>query len=67
MATQQQHMVETIHKKAMIMLLMAISPELNCFLDLVNEKKKKERIVLEKHVGKSCSERIREGFIGNNG
>ena len=38
MATQQQHMVETIHKKAMIMLLMAISPKLNCFLDLVNEK-----------------------------
>lgn len=46
MATQQQHMVETIHKKAMIMLLMAISPELNCFLDLVNEKKKE---------GKNCS------------
>lgn len=29
MATQQQHMVETVHKKAMIILLMAISPELN--------------------------------------
>lgn len=43
MATQQQHMVETIHKKAMIMLLMAISPELNCFLDLVNEKKKRRK------------------------
>ena len=69
MATQQQHMVETVHKKAMIILLMAISPELNLLNLRFSEwkKKKKEWIVLEKHVGKSCSERTGEGFIGNNG